>query len=58
MKAGKIKKPEFQKLYVRWPGNRKHSFFITYVFYQLTDPCSNYAIQLNQMSDICEVWKN
>ena len=29
MKVGKIKKSEFQKLYVRWPGNRKHSFFIT-----------------------------
>ena len=53
MRVGKIKKSDFQKLYVRWPGNRKHSFFTTE-----TDPCSNYAIQLNQMSNICEVWKN
>ena len=29
LKAGKIKKSQFQKLYVRRPGNRKHSFFIT-----------------------------
>ena len=49
---------EFQKMYVRRPGNRKHSFFITWIFYQLTDFCSNYAIQLKLMSDICEVWKN
>ena len=27
-------------------------------FYQLTDLCSNYAIQLKEMSGICEVWKN
>ena len=58
MKVGKTKKSEFQKLYVQWPGNRKYSFFITRIFYQLTDPYPNYAIQLNQMSDICEVWKN
>ena len=48
---------EFQKMYVWRPGNRKHSFFITWIFYQLTDLCSNYAIQLKQISDICEVWK-
>ena len=33
-------------------------FLITWIFYQLTDLCSSYAIQLNQMSVICEVWKN
>ena len=47
---------EFQKMYVRRPGNRKHSFFITWIFNQLTDLRSNYAIQLKQISDICEVW--
>ena len=46
--------PEFQNMYVREPGNRKHSFFVTWVFYQLTNLCSNYAIQLKQMSDISE----
>ena len=55
MKVGKIKIPEFQKMYVRRLGNRKHSSFITWIFYQLTTLCSNYAIQLKQMSDICEV---
>ena len=49
------KKSEFQKLYVRRSDNRKHSFFITWIFYQLTDLWWNYAIQLNQKSDICEV---
>ena len=34
-----------QKLYVRQPGNRKHRCFITWIFYQLTDICSNYAMQ-------------
>ena len=29
MKAEKIKKSQCQKLYVRWPGNLKHSFFNT-----------------------------
>ena len=29
LKVGKIKMSEFQKMYVRVPGNRKHSFFIT-----------------------------
>ena len=56
MKVGNIKKSEFQKLYVRWPGNCKYSFFITWIFCQLIDPCSNYAVRLNQISDICEVW--
>ena len=48
MKVGKIKKSEFQKLYVRRPGNRKHSFSITWIFCQLTDLWSNYAISFNQ----------
>ena len=38
-------------------GNRKHSFSVTWIFCQLTDLCPNYAIQLNQMSDICEIGK-
>ena len=58
LKVGKIKKLEFQKLYVGQSGNHKHSFFITWIFYHLTDFCLTYAIQLNQISDICEVWKN
>ena len=58
LKDGKIKMSEFQKLYVRRPGNRKHSFFISSIFYQLTNLCSNYTIQLKQMSDICEVLRN
>ena len=29
LKVGKIKMSQFQKMYVRQPGNRKHSFFIT-----------------------------
>ena len=58
LKVGKIKMSESQKMCVRRPGNRKHNFFITWIFYQLTDICSNYAVQLKQMSDICEVWKN
>ena len=29
-----------------------------YVRTKLTDLCSKYAIQLNQKSGICEVWKN
>ena len=33
LKVGKIKMPEFQKMHVRRPGNRKHSFFITRIFY-------------------------
>ena len=49
---------EFQKIYVRRPGNRKHSFFITWIIYQLTSVCSSYAIQLKQMSGICKVFKN
>ena len=58
LKVGKIKMSEFQKMNVQRPGNRKHSFFITWIFYQLTDISSNYAVQLKQMSDICEVWKS
>ena len=59
LKVGKTKKSEFQKFYVRRSGNRKHGFFITWIFYQLTtELCSNYGIQLNQMSDICEILKN
>ena len=57
MKVGKIKMSEFQKMYVRRLGNQKHRFFTTGIFHQLTNLCSNYAIQLKQMSDICEVWK-
>ena len=58
LKVGKIKMSKFQKMHIRRPGNRKHSFFITWIFYQLTILCSNYAVQLKQMSHICEVWKN
>ena len=47
LKAGKLIKSEFQKLYVRRPINRIQGFFITWIFYQLTDLCSNYAIQWN-----------
>ena len=36
LKVGIIKSySEFQKLYVRRSGNRKHGFFITWIFYQL-----------------------
>ena len=56
-KVGTIKKSEFQKLFVRRTGNRKRSFFIAWIFYQITFICSNYATQWNQMLDICEVWK-
>ena len=49
---------EFQKMYVRRLGNHQHSFFIAWIFYQVTNFCLNYAIQLKQMSDIYEVWKN
>ena len=58
LKAGKIKKLEFQKLYVLRPDNRKHSSFITWIFYQLTYLCSNYAIQLCVVRDLCEASKN
>ena len=54
-KMEKLKRQNFKSCIV---FNHKHSFFITWIFYQLTDFCSNYAIQLKLMSDICEVWKN
>ena len=41
-------------MYVREHGNRKHSFFISWIFYQLTNLC-NCAIQLKQISGICKV---
>ena len=42
---------EFPNIYVGRSSNRKHSFFITCMFYQLTNVCSNYAMQFKQMSD-------
>ena len=45
--VGKMKMSEFQKLYVRRHGNRKHSFSINWIFCQLTDLWSNYAIWFN-----------
>ena len=53
LKVGEIKKSEFQKLCVWRSGNCKQRFFITWIFYQLTNLCSNYAIQWDQMSDTC-----
>ena len=44
-------------MYVRRPGNCKHSFLITWIFYQLNNLCSNYAIQLKLMSDNCSLEK-
>ena len=49
LKIWKIKMLEFQKIYVWQPGNRKYSIFITWIFYQLTELCSNYATHLKQM---------
>ena len=51
LKVRKIKRSEFQKLYVWRPSNCKQSFFITWIFYHLTGTCSNYAIEWNEMSD-------
>ena len=42
---------------VRRPGNCEHSFLITWIFYQLNNLCSNYAIQLKLMSDNCSLEK-
>ena len=36
-KMEKLKCQNFKKMYVHRPSNRKHSFFITLVFYQLTN---------------------
>ena len=58
-KLQKLRSQNFKTSFdVRRPGNRKHRFSITWILYQLTNLCSNYSIQWNQMSDICKVWKN
>ena len=36
-KLEKLKCQNFKKMYVQRPGNRRHSFFITWIFYQPTN---------------------
>ena len=56
LKVVRIKKLEFQKLYVWRPGNRNHSFFIPWI--SVNWPLLKLCNLISQVSDICDVWKN